>query len=308
MGKDENGRILINVQHMSKFMRNTLCLDKIYSKDEFDKVAMELVSAETLASQTAKEETLDHASNRLSPYEDDYQRTNLRQRIYNELISLQRPDCDDDISLGNGGALPQGDLQKNKTAFIVIGLPASGKSGIACQIADDFGAIILDSDFAKRKFPEYQALFGASLVHNESSSVVFGGFNGHETEPNVLSYAVSNSMNMVIPKIGDTGPKIYSFAKGLTDKGYQVHLVLVRLDREKATQRAIERYRKTKRYVPISLIYDVYSNNPTITFYDMMMLKRYKKAFESFTMISTDVAFGCDAEVMYASPKSPFRK
>lgn len=308
MRKDESGRVLPNIQLVSSFMRNSLRLDSVYSKEEFNNIALELVAAETQVRGISKEETLTHSSNRLSPYESDEARADLRKQVYGELISMPRLNVDDDIKLGAGGALPQSELCKNKTAFILIGLPASGKSGIACKISDQFGAIILDSDFAKRKFPEYNIPFGASLVHNESSSVVFGGFPGYEEEPNVFSYAVSSGMNMVIPKIGDVGNKIYSFAKGLKEAEFDVHLVLVRLDREKATQRAIERYRQTKRYVPVSLIYDVYSNNPTITFYDMMTLKPYKTAFSSFTMFSTDVDFGCEAELVYASKQSPFRK
>ena len=71
--------------------------------------------------------------------------------------------------------LPNTALKKDKQAFYVIGLPASGKSEVAGLLSDNYGAIILDSDYAKRKFPEYQAECGATIVHEESSMVVFGG-------------------------------------------------------------------------------------------------------------------------------------
>ena len=53
-------------------------------------------------------------------------------------------------------------------------LPASGKSTIANSIADLYGAYIIDSDFAKRKIPEFGHEFGASIVHEESSIITFG--------------------------------------------------------------------------------------------------------------------------------------
>ena len=40
-----------------------------------------------------------------------------------------RPDNDDDICLGKGGALPQLGVAAGKQAYILIGLPNSGKSG-----------------------------------------------------------------------------------------------------------------------------------------------------------------------------------
>jgi len=82
---------------------------------------------------------------------------------------------DEDITLGKGGSAPIKKLKQNGKAFIFIGLPASGKSTISNEISDKHGCFILDSDFAKRKIPEYHDLqFGASLVLEESIDIVFG--------------------------------------------------------------------------------------------------------------------------------------
>lgn len=166
---------------------------------------------------------------------------------------------------------------------------------------------MLDSDLAKRKFPEYKASFGASLVHEESSVVVFGQGNPKFTnEPSLMQFAVKNGANIIIPKIGSTVESIESLARVLhEEKDYTVHLVLVRLNREKATIRAIQRYAKTKRYVPIALIYDGYENEPTITFYDMMSIGNTAQLFESFTMVSSDVRPGEKKPIMFATEKSP---
>jgi hypothetical protein len=84
------------------------------------------------------------------------------------------PDSDDHIKLGKGGAVPQ-NLMRSKDACVLIGLPASGKSTIARRFATEYGAIILDSDFAKRKLPEFPNYpWGASIVHEESAKIIFG--------------------------------------------------------------------------------------------------------------------------------------
>ena len=84
---------------------------------------------------------------------------------------------DDKIKLGVGGCLPlpDGHLNNDKQFYIVIGLPASGKSSISAKIADATGSAVLDSDFAKRKLPEFREKDnGASLVHKESQVIVMG--------------------------------------------------------------------------------------------------------------------------------------
>ncbi|MEZ0485767.1 hypothetical protein [Fibrella aquatica] len=69
-------------------------------------------------------------------YKDDSTRWHLRRQITSELFSLKRPDRDESLKLGAGGALPASDISCDKQAFIIIGPPASGKSGIANKVAD----------------------------------------------------------------------------------------------------------------------------------------------------------------------------
>lgn len=78
------------------------------------------------------------------------------------------------IKFGVGGSKPS-KLLSQKKAFIVIGLPAAGKSGIANKIADITGSYIIDNDYAKRKIPEYyDSPIGASVTHEESDAIIFG--------------------------------------------------------------------------------------------------------------------------------------
>lgn len=301
------GRILEDLEHVDDFLRGALHLDMLYDEPTYNEYLQQITAAAMLNKGVDGKDTLNNKGFRLPFYAGDRERRKLRETIYKELIQKIRPKQDDDITMGKGGALPRTEVRNEREAFYVIGLPASGKSEISNLISDKFGAIILDSDFAKRKFPEYGAKYGASVVHAESSVVTFGGKEEFAAEPSVLQYAVENECNIVVPQIGNDKTAVLQYAKGLRDVGYTVHLVLVRLDREKATQRALFRYRDTKRYVPLQLIFDVYGNDPTIVFYDLVLLDE-ESVFSSYTMLSSDVPKGTHKKLLYISDDSPITK
>jgi len=220
-------------------------------------------------------------------YRNEKDRIALKNQIIKELLTKKRLKSDDKITLGSGGAMPKTPIQQKNQAYIVIGLPASGKSGVSNVIADNFGGVILDSDYAKRKLPEFDSLpFGATLVHEESIEIIFGeeSVNGYKSLLNLTSQF---NINIVVPKIGNSISGILDLAKTLKKLGYACHLTLVELDRKKATQRALGRFLETERYVPLGLIFDSYSNNPTITYYTIK--RDFSAYFSSFGIISTDV-------------------
>lgn len=157
-----------------------------------------------------------------------------------------------------------------------MGPPASGKSGVSSKIADIYGCYILDSDYAKRKLPEYNNQIGAaSLVHEESDALVFGD-NG------LMDRCVAMKNNVVIPKIGWNMKSVLDMCKSLKSAGYKVYLISVDLDRQKATQRAYNRFIKTKRYVPLSLVFDNYGNQPTL------ILARHSEEYRMLGLICID--------------------
>ena len=225
-------------------------------------------------------------------WRDDKRRELLRKQIINELYTLKRLDNDDDIVLGLGGSAPKYKPKFEKKAIYVIGPPASGKSTISSTLADIYGAHIVDSDYAKRKLPEYTNQIGAaSLVHDESSHIVFDTMSD-----SLLSRCFEYGNNIVVPKIGDDINGILRFAKNLKSIDYNVYLVSIDLDRQKATQRAYNRYISTKRYVPLSLIFDRYGNQPTLNYFKIKQL--YSSLFAGFAQISTDVPYGEPAKTI----------
>lgn len=254
-------------------------------KKEINKATTKIMEAELYFATMKLKPTLKFKDYRSPTHSDDSARRTLRDRIARELIEKVRPPDDDKIRMGHGGALPQVDVSKNRQAFIVTGLPASGKSGIASIIAEANGAVILDSDYAKRKFPEFKSPYGAHVLHEESKLVIKGDPNDQEAL-SLEVFCLAEGCNVVIPKIGDDIASLCRLATYYREQGYEVHLTLVSLDRQQAAIRAYHRFVSSKRYVPLSLIFDVYSNNPTLAYFRLK--QAHAALFSSFGEVSTE--------------------
>ena len=273
-------RTLVTDLEIEMFVDNILKIEKNDLKRE---AINSIASAERNIITYFDNPTWDHKDNRDFEYRDDKTREKLREQIITELRTLKRLKCDDDIKLGSGGALPNTRIKCNKKLFYVIGPPASGKSGIACEIADSYGAVILDSDFAKRKLPEYKnQIGGATLVHEESDRLIFD-YN----QKSLLDFCIKNGYNIVVPKIGHSMEGILAFCNMMRNYDYSVYLVSVDLDRQLATQRAYTRFRKTKRYVSLAVIFDGYSNQPSLNYFKL--IRSHKDMFKGYAQISTNV-------------------
>jgi hypothetical protein len=159
------------------------------------------------------------------------------------------------------------------------------------------------------KLPEFKDNpAGASLVHEESSVLTFGYFDNDKPTDfkSLFEICCQSSYNIIIPKIGYNSKSINDFAKGLKTFDYTVHLVLVSLDRKKSTIRAVNRFNKTGRYVPLSLIFDGYGNDPILTFYRLKdNIYGEGVSIDTFGKISTDVNIGEKPILLYADEKSP---
>lgn len=280
-----------------KLVRHFLQQALQYTYDVKSKVESQISKGETGISNFRhfKEyNTYEFDAYRVSDYSSDESRWELRKQIVEELTQEKRLANDDQIKLTHGGACPLGEILSNREAFIITGLPASGKSGIANSIADEKGALIIDSDYAKRKLPEYdQYEYGATLLHKESSRIVSGFTDKPKRFDGIISvseFAITRGYNVVLPKIGHTLKDLLKLAESYRKLNYKVHLTLVNLDRRKATIRAIERYLDTDRYVPLGLIFDGYGNDPILNYYQLK--SHFKDFFESFGMISTNVNKG----------------
>jgi Zeta toxin len=285
----KTSRPLNNFELVEHFLVNALEYD-IETNGNYD-IVPDIVATE-LNIENFDESLITRASKsyRVLDYRKESQRLNLQKQIVLELLTEKRLPSDNDITLGKGGAFPNTALRTNQDAYIVIGLPASGKSGISGEIADAFGCLILDSDYVKRKLPEFSKLpFGATLVHEESDYVIFGE-NKPKKFGSLFDKCIETNANIVVPKIGANYESVLALIELLEKNNYKPHLTLVELDRIKSTQRALHRFKTTGRYVPLSLIFDTYNNSPSVTFYKLITYNSNKLA--SFGVISTDVPEG----------------
>jgi predicted ABC-type ATPase len=224
--------------------------------------------AEIVQSGTNPENTLISTKNRNGNWRADPQRNELRRKIVKELIEFPRPLNDEHIKLGYGGAGPAvaGPVPAQRKAYLLTGLPASGKSSIVAMIADKFLAFVIDPDYAKRKLPEFNSTAaGANLVHEESSAITLSSdqYDG----PTLLLSCLDLGLNIVRPMIGSSKKKIEAFREVLVKKGYQVHLTTIVLDRKIAAHRALCRFWETGRYVPLSYVFDDCANTPALIYY-----------------------------------------
>ena len=273
---DNYARSLTENPQILHFVTNVL---EIEGHRKVKKAVENIRTSEIMTERMRESSTYNATQFRDTDYSTMEARDKLRTRILNELFTLKRLPNDDKIRLGMGGACPiDSPPEKGNKAIIIIGLPASGKSGVSEIIADHTGSYLIDSDYAKRKLPEYRSPGGASLVHEESSHIT----------AELFAKCISEKYNVIYPKIGYEPDSILRLALELGSNGYEVSLVLVELDRQDAVKRAYSRYIQTSRYVPLSLIFDVYSNNPILTYYRLK--QKHLDSFVGFLHIDNNVA------------------
>jgi hypothetical protein len=284
-------RPLDNIEVIELFLERALELDH----KKFGDISNRILSAELGVNEfEIKGQTLNETILRSTEYRKPLDRWNLRRQIISELSALPRLESDDEINLGAGGALPLTEIQSTKEAFVIIGLPASGKSTLANRLSDDFGAVILDTDYAKRKLPEFHAnLYGATIVNSESSAIIWGFGEDKPTGiEDLSSICFANGFNVVVPMIGSNPKKVAGFTDMLRKASYDVHLILVALSKKAATVRAIKRFHETSRYVPLGLIFDHYGNDPSLCYY--YLKSKYFINFKSMAaVVASEGSYYC---------------
>ncbi len=269
--------------------------------DDDGSQAAKIVCAELGLQVLEDSPTVSSKNYRVAKYRLQKDRKRLQDRILSELITMTQLENDDDICLGSGGAKPQ-NLQAGAQAYIVSGPPASGKSTITNTLAAENGAYVLDSDHAKRKFPEYHFYNGgASLVHQESDQIIFGPGRQH-----LLEFCIYSRYNIVVPLVGRTDESMKDICEKLIEAGYTIHIVNVVLPPEQCAARAFRRYCETDRYVPLSYIFDEVGTRPENIYFHLKREFGQNPHFGSFTQLSTDVPHNCPPKVLEATENSPF--
>ena len=141
-------------------------------------------------------------------------------------------------------AVPDGTVN-DRTVFVLLGLPGAGKSTIADAIRKSKRAAHIVADDAKLIIPEYDGGKNSGGVHEESALFADA----------MSAKAMKTGANIIIEKLGSSDASIARVASLYKANGYKVVLVDVSVPKAIAMERAVSRWRRTGRAVPIG-VYD----------------------------------------------------
>ena len=164
----------------------------------------------------------------------------------------------------------KGQPKAEKKVVFVMGKPGSGKSSIeAVPLVKKLKAVLIDSDEAKKLFPEFDNGKGAGIIHEESSIVA--------TE--LTRRALQNDHNMVIPIVGADADSVLKKINGFKENGYKVYLHNVDIPGDESYRRAFVRYLNTGRLIDHGYLINV-GNKPNEVYNyikSLNILDGYKK-------------------------------
>lgn len=182
-------------------------------------------------------------------YKYFYKRRALRKKILNELISCGILLNESDICLGRGGCKPT-TFSVPQHFFLIIGLPGSGKSYVANALFSKVGAYVIDSDFAKRKFPEFLSnKFASSLLHEESNKITYS-----KHENSVFTHCLKCRYSTVMPRIGHSLEGLNSYLMLGRKLGYDIYLIFMDISLNESVICSYKRFYSTGRYISLTKI------------------------------------------------------
>lgn len=186
-----------------------------------------------------------------------------------------------------------GATKKEGKVWLIVGLPASGKSTISDPLVEREGALLIDSDKAKELLPEFSNGLLARAVHEESDHIVHA----------VLGLALQNNDNIVWPIVGKTYSSLQDKIKKFKENGYAVNLVYVDLPIDKAVERVKNRFKEDGRLVSPSYVKKV-GLKPKEN-YDKLKIQKEVDSYEAW---NNDVERGLPPKRIEQSAQSEERQ
>lgn len=185
----------------------------------------------------------------------------------------------------------KGAERKERIAFIVMGLPGSGKSSnLEDKLVEEYGAVKIDSDLPKPMLPEYGNGVGNYIVFEEARYLT------HE----ILKLAIDNGDNLVIAEPGLDYDDIFETIEKLKYYEYEVHLRLVYLHPDKAAKRAIKRFKTKGRFTDPILHYTL-GDQPLENY--KLLIQEHRDLLASVEAYSSDVPEGNDLILLETLPE-----
>ena len=143
-------------------------------------------------------------------------------------------------------------------AIVMMGGPASGKSGVVKMFEQAGGFAVLDADKFKEELPEFRhgisegSKDAASSVHTESVYLLDVAFDR----------AIKARMNFVLDGMGKNPEGVATRIRRLKAAGYAVKLVYVRVEARAGLNRGLKRAAEKGRYIPEWAMEDAYAKVP----------------------------------------------
>lgn len=139
-------------------------------------------------------------------------------------------------------------------AIFTGGSPASGKSYFIKKNAkylDDDNIFKLDADEIRSKLPEYEG-WNANTTHLETQDIVNTLLNRIGSETCRYDLIYDGTMNKA--------KKYFELIKKVRDLGYKVYIIFMDIPYHEAKKRALLRYQRSGRYVPMEVIDDFFTD------------------------------------------------
>jgi predicted kinase len=139
-------------------------------------------------------------------------------------------------------------------AIFTGGSPASGKSYFIKKNAkylDDDNIFKLDADEIRSKLPEYEG-WNANTTHLETQDIVNNLLNRIGSESCRYDLIYDGTMNKA--------KKYFELIKKVRDLGYKVYIIFMDIPYHEAKKRALLRYQRSGRYVPMEVIDDFFTD------------------------------------------------
>ena len=141
--------------------------------------------------------------------------------------------------------------QQKPIAVLTGGPPGSGKTHFLKNFAPwltSGNVYHIDADAVRAKLPEYKG-WNADNTHVETSHIVKEMLNtiGKPCEYDLIYDGTMNKAKNYLPLI-----------QHLKDLGYEVYVIYLQVPKKLSIERAMERYQRTGRYVPLKVIEEVY--------------------------------------------------
>lgn len=167
--------------------------------------------------------------------------TASRKKVHEKIIN----DLFEKVKCVKGGGQP--------IAIFTGGSPASGKSFFIKKNAKyitNESIFHLDADEIRSKLPEYKG-WNANSTHSETQDIVNELLTKIGSETCRYDFIYDGTMNKA--------KKYFELINRVKALGYKVYVIFMEVPYEEAKRRAMERYQRTGRYVPVEVIDDFFT-------------------------------------------------